>query len=109
MMIHIKDNYDLMESQVYFMLNRLRAIIAVAKIYIQENYDRKINGVSDALQEELLSMAADNIMLLENGMITATGKHDELLESSEGYKELYETQFSKVIEYEKDKMQKNID
>lgn len=58
----LKDNYDLMESQVYFMLNRLRAIIAVAKIYIQENYDRKINGVSDALQEELLSMAADNII-----------------------------------------------
>lgn len=58
----LKANYDLMESQVYFMLNRLRAIIAVAKIYIQENYDRKINGVSDALQEELLSMAADNII-----------------------------------------------
>ena len=58
----LKANYDLMESQVYFMLNRLRAIIAVAKIYIQENYDRKINGISDALQEELLSMAADNII-----------------------------------------------
>lgn len=58
----LKANYDLMEQQVYFMLNHLRAIIAVAKIYIQENYDRKINGVSDALQEELLSMAADNII-----------------------------------------------
>lgn len=58
----LKANYDLMESQIYFMLNRLRAIIAVAKIYIQENYDRKINGVSDALEEELLSMAADNII-----------------------------------------------
>ena len=52
-------------------------------------------------------MAADNIMLLENGIITATGKHDELLEGCKGYQELYDTQFSKVIEYEKDKILKN--
>ena len=48
-------------------------------------------------------MAADKIMLLENGIITQTGNHDELLESSEGYRTLYETQFRRVIDYENNK------
>ena len=48
-------------------------------------------------------MAADKIMLLEKGQITQTGTHDELLSKSEGYKELYETQFRRVIDYENNK------
>ena len=48
-------------------------------------------------------MAADKIMLLEDGFITKTGTHDELLETSEGYRELYETQFRRVIDYENNK------
>ena len=52
-------------------------------------------------------MAADNIMLLENGVITTSGSHDELLENSEGYRKLYETQFRRVIDYEKEKALKN--
>ena len=45
-------------------------------------------------------IAADKIMVLENGEITETGRHDELLNSSEKYKQLYETQFKKVLDYE---------
>lgn len=45
-------------------------------------------------------MAADKIMLLENGKITESGTHDELLSRSTGYKRLYETQFRRVIDYE---------
>ena len=84
---------------------------SVSESLIQTALDRIMENRTSIVIAHRLStiMAADNIMLLENGKITATGKHDELLESSEGYKELYETQFSKVIEYEKDKMQKNID
>ena len=84
---------------------------SVSESLIQTALDRIMENRTSIVIAHRLStiMAADNIMLLENGKITATGKHDELLESSEGYKELYETQFSKVIQYEKDKMQKNID
>ncbi len=37
---------------------------------------------------------ADNILVLENGKVTDTGTHQELLQRSERYKHLYELQFS---------------
>ena len=49
-------------------------------------------------------------MLVENGVISETGTHDELLEKSAGYRELYETQFRRVIDYENNKkLNVNID
>ena len=45
-------------------------------------------------------IAADKIMVIENGVITETGAHAELLKVSPKYKLLYETQFKKVIDYE---------
>ena len=42
-------------------------------------------------------------MVIENGVITDSGSHSELLEKSEKYRLLYETQFKKVIELEKEK------
>ena len=32
------------------------------------------------------------IIVMDNGVVTAVGKHDELLESSEIYREVYEQQ-----------------
>ena len=42
-------------------------------------------------------------MVIENGTITERCSHSELLEKSEKYRLLYETQFKKVIELEKEK------
>jgi ABC-type multidrug transport system fused ATPase/permease subunit len=38
-------------------------------------------------------MHADNILLMEDGQISASGKHSELLSASGAYKEIYESQF----------------
>ena len=35
---------------------------------------------------------ADKIILLDNGQIIACGSHDELMQSSDVYREIYETQ-----------------
>ena len=43
-------------------------------------------------------------MVLENGVITETGTHDELLLKSDKYRLLYETQFKKVLEHEINKI-----
>ena len=82
---------------------------SISESLIQTALDRIMeNRISIVIAHRLSTvMAADNIMLLENGVITATGKHNELLENCKGYQELYDTQFSKVIEYEKDKILKN--
>ena len=45
-------------------------------------------------------------VILENGEITETGTHSQLIETSEKYRKLYETQFKKVIDYESAKTQK---
>ena len=46
-------------------------------------------------------IAADTIMVLENGQIAETGTHAELLKISPKYRLLYETQFKRVLDYEK--------
>lgn len=84
---------------------------SISENLIQSALDRLMKNRTSIVIAHRLStvMAADDIMLLQNGIITDTGTHDELLEKSEGYRELYETQFRKVIEHEKGKAQKNID
>ena len=98
-----------------------RVILKNPKILILDEATSSLDSVSESLIQSALSrimenrtsiviahrlstvMAADKIMLLENGVIAKTGTHDELLESSEGYRTLYETQFRRVIDYENSK------
>ena len=82
---------------------------SISEDLIQTALDRIMKNRTSIVIAHRLStiMAADNIMLLENGVITTTGSHDELLENSEGYRKLYETQFRRVIDYEKEKALKN--
>jgi len=78
---------------------------SISESLIQSALDNVMTGRTSIVIAHRLStvMAADKIMLLENGYITRTGTHDELLENSEGYRELYETQFRRVIDYENNK------
>lgn len=102
-----------------------RVVLKDPKILILDEATSSLDSISENLIQSALNrimenrtsiviahrlstiMAADNIMLLENGVITQTGNHDELLEKSEGYRQLYETQFRRVIDYEKGKALKN--
>ncbi len=78
---------------------------SISEDLIQSALDRIMKERTSIVIAHRLStvMAADKIMLLENGKISMSGSHDELLQKSESYKNLYETQFRKVIEYEKEK------
>lgn len=78
---------------------------SVSESQIQSALNRVMEGRTSIVIAHRLStvMAADKIMLIENGEITETGNHDELLSKSDGYKELYETQFRRVIDYENSK------
>jgi len=42
-------------------------------------------------------LAADEILVVKNGMIAERGTHKELLNKEGVYRELYETQFSKAL------------
>ena len=105
-----------------------RVILKDPKILILDEATSSLDSVSENLIQSALGnimqgrtsiviahrlstvMAADKIMLLQNGVISETGTHDTLLEQSAGYRELYETQFRRVIDYENSKKsQHNID
>lgn len=45
-------------------------------------------------------LKADRILVIDGGVIAEEGKHEELLARDGIYKELYETQFRKVLDYE---------
>ncbi len=98
-----------------------RVVLKDPKILILDEATSSLDSISENLISDALNnvmqgrtsiviahrlstvIAADKIMVIENGVITAEGSHSELLETSAKYEELYETQFSKVLEYEKNK------
>ena len=45
-------------------------------------------------------LAADHILVVKDGVIAEQGTHDQLLEQNGVYRELYETQFRRVLEQE---------
>ena len=98
-----------------------RVVLKDPKILILDEATSSLDSISENLISDALNnvmkgrtsiviahrlstvIAADKIMVIEKGIITAEGSHNELLEKSNKYKELYETQFRKVLEFEKHK------
>ncbi len=101
-----------------------RVVLKNPKILILDEATSSLDSISENLISDALNnimkgrtsiviahrlstvIAADKIMVIEKGIITAEGSHQELINKSEKYKELYETQFRKVLDFEK---HKNID
>ena len=46
-------------------------------------------------------LKADRILVVKDGKITEQGSHEELLALGGTYRELYETQFRKILDSEK--------
>ena len=103
-----------------------RVVLKNPKILILDEATSSLDSISESLIQSALNavmqnrtsiviahrlstvIAADKIMVVENGEITETGTHSELINTSQKYRQLYETQFKKVIDYEanKDKAEK---
>lgn len=95
-----------------------RVVLKDPKILILDEATSSLDSISESLIQSALNsimvgrtslviahrlstvIAADKIMVIENGVITETGNHAELLETSGKYKSLYETQFKRIIDYE---------
>lgn len=48
-------------------------------------------------------MKADRILVVKDGVIAEQGSHEELLARNGTYRELYETQFRQILDYEDEK------
>ena len=96
-----------------------RAVLRDPKILILDEATSSLDSISENLIQSALNnvmknrtciviahrlstvVTADKIMVVEKGIITESGTHSELLNSSPKYRELYETQFRKVLNLEK--------
>lgn len=81
------------------------ALDSISESAIQDAMDRIMEGRTSIIIAHRLStiMKANKILVVNKGVIVEQGTHDELIVNNGTYKELYDTQFKKVIEMEEAK------
>ena len=84
------------------------ALDSISENAIQEALEKMMQGRTSIVIAHRLStiLKADRILVLKDGWICEKGTHEELLQKNGVYRELYETQFRKAIEYEKQNAEK---
>lgn len=77
---------------------------SISENAIQNALEAVMKGRTSIVIAHRLStvLAADRILVLQNGVVQEEGTHEELLERGGVYRELYETQFKRVLEREKE-------
>ena len=81
------------------------ALDSISEVAIQDALETLMKGRTSIVIAHRLStiLKADNILVVKDGVIAEQGSHDELLAKEGVYRDLYETQFRKVLEYEQEK------
>ena len=78
------------------------ALDSISESSIQDALEHMMEGRTSIVIAHRLTtiLKADSILVVKDGVIAEQGTHDELLAKNGVYRELYETQFRKVIEME---------
>ena len=78
------------------------ALDSITENAIQEALEALMEGRTSIVIAHRLStiLKADEILVVKDGTITEQGSHEELLAQGGTYRELYETQFRKILEIE---------
>ena len=76
------------------------ALDSINEAAIQDALDRLLVGRTSIIIAHRLStvLNADQILVLKDGQIVEQGTHKKLVELNGTYRELYDTQFKKVLE-----------
>ena len=79
------------------------ALDSITENAIQEALEALMEGRTSIVIAHRLStiLKADRILVVKDGVIAESGTHEELLEKGGVYRELYETQFRKILEMER--------
>ncbi len=78
------------------------ALDSITENAIQEALEALMEGRTSIVIAHRLStvLKADRILVVRDGVIAEEGTHEELLELGGTYRELYETQFRQILDYE---------
>ena len=81
------------------------ALDSISESLIQDAIDPLLKGRTSLVIAHRLStiMAADEILVVDQGRIVQRGTHRELVEQDGVYRELYETQFRRALEDQKNR------
>ena len=81
------------------------ALDSITENAIQEALEALMEGRTSIVIAHRLStiLKADEILVVKDGTITEQGSHEQLLARGGTYRELYETQFRKILEIEGEK------
>ena len=81
------------------------ALDSITENAIQEALEALMEGRTSIVIAHRLStiLKADEILVVKDGTIAEQGSHEELLAQGGTYRELYETQFRKILEIEGEK------
>ncbi len=81
------------------------ALDSISENAIQDALETIMHGRTNIVIAHRLStiLKADCILVVKDGVIAEQGTHDELLARGGVYRELYETQFRQVLDYEADR------
>ena len=81
------------------------ALDSISENAIQDALEALMDGRTSLVIAHRLStiLKADRILVVQGGTIAEQGTHEELLEKGGIYRELYETQFRKILEYESER------
>ena len=79
------------------------ALDSITENAIQDALEALMEGRTSIVIAHRLStiLKADRILVVKDGVIAESGSHEELLEKGGTYRELYETQFRKILEMER--------
>ena len=94
----------LLKDPVLFIFDEARASLdSISESKIQEAIDPIIKSKTSILIAHRLStiLAADEILVIKDGVIAERGVHQELVDDGGIYTELYETQFGKAFDDDK--------
>ncbi len=81
------------------------ALDSITENAIQDALEALMEGRTSIVIAHRLStiLKADRILVLKDGVIAEQGSHEELLARNGTYRELYETQFRQILDYEDEK------
>jgi ATP-binding cassette subfamily B protein len=97
----------LLDPRILILDDSTSSVDLVTEYHIQQALDRLMKGRTSFVIAQRIStvLNADQILVLDKGQIAAHGTHEELMESSELYAQIYQSQLSEDVKIEEEAAQ----
>jgi len=94
----------LLDPRILILDDSTSSVDLVTEYRIQQALDRLMKGRTSFVIAQRIStvLNADQILVLDQGVIAAQGTHEELMESSELYAQIYQSQLSEDVKIEEE-------